>query len=661
MPTTYRDNYPHNIEAPQRVYVQYSQDINFDYSGGKYPLGETYEGFIWETIYNPTPHYIGANLIGRHTWMRWRIGEKENWTLPMRLTDSISNIETTVIEYTQNPSQIKFKFKYTLNTGEIIYSEYMYLPMPEDGVGITSSEIIGTNLFLTYSNGVVQNVGRVVGYDGNGLPVTETNPGEIPYVDGDGNIIWISLTDLTTNIIDSYITATSPIEINSGVITHLDTDGNKHIPIGGSNGNVLTTNGAGVYSWEDFTGLVNNNITDITNLVVAEIIDDTSGTGDTDVTWSADKLTSMFASINVYGLKYAVALISDLAGIVGMVSGDQAVVNEDRWVYRYNGSAWIQFYQLDVTHNHNDLYYTKNELNVSLGGGQVHWNNITNTPTFYQNWTIAGTTGSTQIDTGETLSIVGGSGVTTSLVGNTLTINAAGTTYTEGTAIDIVANAISHEDTSSVTNVTNAGGFVIKNLTYDGMGHVQSQTNVDLHALYAFKVHSHETLTRGVGLTGSNYDGSAGSTWDVDFAGTGAANTVSRSDHSHTYAALPTITSLIAYPVIEGGGADITKFSYSYHNNLVTVTGYGNFQPTYPSGFPYGPLTHLGDIPAGYIASSIVSCWASFTGTDGSLHEVMLFIFPLGHVYAGRIYTATNAITGLMRRIDFNFVYNIIG
>lgn len=33
-----------------------------------------------------------------------------------------------------------------------------------------------------------------------------------------------------------------------------------------------------------------------------------------------------------------------------------------------------------VGHTHDDRYYTETELNTSGGGGQVHWNNITNTP-----------------------------------------------------------------------------------------------------------------------------------------------------------------------------------------------------------------------------------------------------------------------------------------
>ena len=35
-----------------------------------------------------------------------------------------------------------------------------------------------------------------------------------------------------------------------------------------------------------------------------------------------------------------------------------------------------------ATHNHDDRYYTESELGVSNGGGQVHWDNVTNKPSF---------------------------------------------------------------------------------------------------------------------------------------------------------------------------------------------------------------------------------------------------------------------------------------
>ncbi len=35
------------------------------------------------------------------------------------------------------------------------------------------------------------------------------------------------------------------------------------------------------------------------------------------------------------------------------------------------------------SHNHNDLYYTKTQLNTSGSGGQVHWDNVSNKPTAF--------------------------------------------------------------------------------------------------------------------------------------------------------------------------------------------------------------------------------------------------------------------------------------
>ena len=97
--TVYRDNYPHNIEAPQRVYIEYSQDIEFDYSTGKIPLGESYEGFVWESVYNPIPHSGKEGFtLGPHMWMRIRIGEKEAWTKPIKFKEPYSNITTTSSE-----------------------------------------------------------------------------------------------------------------------------------------------------------------------------------------------------------------------------------------------------------------------------------------------------------------------------------------------------------------------------------------------------------------------------------------------------------------------------------------------------------------------------------------------------------------------------------
>lgn len=532
---SYRDNYPYNIEAPQRVYVQYSQDIIFDYTTGKFPLGETYEGFVWESVYIPITHTIGTDTIGRHVWMRWRIGESESWTYPMRITDAILNIETTEIVYEEDPRQIKFKLKYTLNTGDIIYSENLYIPMPEDGRGISTSQILGNNLILNYTDGTSQNVGRVVGYDGTGVPIGTTDYNILISLNDEPQ--WISLLSQLNN----NLSGTLPIIYNNGVYSHSNADGYRHIPIGGNENDSLTTDGLGNYTWQ--------------SMIPYSAIDDTAGVGDIDLLWSADKLATTFNTLSTFGIKYSVSLYSDLALIVDQDEGDLAVVTSDplypnRPVYKYISGTWTSFFDLDSAHNHDDLYYRKTELNISGGGGQVHWNNITNIPSTLGSWFITDGSVTSEISDGETLTISQGAGILASLTGNTLSLSAS---YIEGDGITISGNTLSHEDTSSVTNTANTFGQVIQNLEFDGFGHVTSRSNINLDSRYSLTTHSHSTLTRGLGLTGSNYNGSSGTTWNIDFAGSGSANTVSRSNHHHNAGVAGIITYSYALGQIENG------------------------------------------------------------------------------------------------------------
>ncbi|MCK9429266.1 MAG: hypothetical protein M0R17_04630 [Candidatus Omnitrophica bacterium] len=511
----YRDNYPNNIEAPQRVYVQYSQDISFDYSTGKYPLGETFEGFIWENVYIPVQHTLGDLTLGRHTWMRWRIGEKESWTLPMRLTDSILNIETTTIEYETNPNQIKFKFKYTLNTGQVVYSEYMYIPMPEDGRGILNSQITNNNLILTYTDNTTQNVGRVVGFDGTGVPIGTTDYNILISLNDEPQ--WITLISQLNN----NLTGALPIIYNNGNYSHSNVDGYRHIPIGGNLNDSLTTNGLGNYTWQ--------------SMIPYTAINDLAGSGDTTLLWSADKLTNVFNTLSTFGIKYSLSLYSELALITDPDEGDLAVITADplypnRPVFKYISSNWVSFFDLDAAHNHNDLYYTKTELSTSGGGVQIDWGNIINVPSSLGGWFITDGTSTTEVSGGETLTISAGAGILATLTGNTLALIAS---YIEGQGITISGNTISHYNTSNITNTANTLGQVIQNLAFDEFGHAITKSSINLDTRYSLLTHSHSTLTRGTGLTGSNYNGSSGTTWNVSFAGTGSANTVARSDHNH--------------------------------------------------------------------------------------------------------------------------------
>lgn len=614
MSSQYRDNYPNNIEAPQRVYVQYSQDINFDYSTGKYPLGETFEGFIWENVYVPVQHTLGGLTLGRHTWMRWRIGEKEAWTLPMRLTDSILNIETTTIEYETNPNQIKFKFKYTLNTGQVVYSEYMYIPMPEDGRGILNSQITNNNLILTYTDGTTQNVGRVVGYDGTGVPIGTDDYNILISLNDEPQ--WISLISQLNN----NLSGTLPIIYNNGVYSHSNSNGYRHIPVGGNNNDVLTTDGNGVYTWEP--------------RIITIPINDSAGIGDITELWSADKIATMFSTLQTFGIKYSIPLIADLALIVGMENGDLAVVNEDRWVYKYDEGtlSWNQFFLLDAPHNHDTLYYRKTELQTS-GQSSVHWDNITNVPEL-GSWTISDGVTSTLIESGDTLTITSGQGITAVVSGNELTIS-SDVVYSEGNGIDITANIISHADTSSVTDTVNIAGQVIQNLTFDEFGHVIGKSNVNLDSRYSLSDHYHRVLNRGIGLTGFSYDGSWSTTWNVDFAGSGSANTVSRSDHSHSTLATTSYTTFTLSP-----------FNYSSCKaSKITYTGFSVISLTlFASGtFIFGYGQFFGTIPNGYRPSNTIIVPFYYYGTNGERYSGQIELRNNGEMYVAR-----NSITGAL-------------
>lgn len=623
----YRDNYPYNVEKPQRVYVQYSQDIDFDYSNNQYPLGEEHEGFIWEEVYIPIPHKSGSLDLERHVWMRWRIGESESWSLPMRFTDSFSNIESTELEEVVGTDQVRFKLKFTLANGDIIYSEYITLTNGIDGRGIINSEIVNNNLILTYSDSTTSNLGRVVGYDGQGFPSAgSTVPGAIAIVDNNGNIIWLTIEE----IFDQYLTADLPIEFSSLNISHSNLDGYRHIPTGGISGDVLTTDGSGNYTWFSLDNPSNG-------FIPWSAIDDASGVGDTTNLWSSDKIATMFGSINTFGIKYAVDFIVDLASIIDMDEDDLAVVNEDRYVYKYNGSAWIAFFALDGPHNHNDLYYTKTEMNTP-GAITIDWTNISNSPTLYDYWTIIADSGSNNITNTEALSIVGGSGASTSLVGNTLTINATGSSYTNGAGLSLVGTEFSHSDTSAVLDTANTGGYMVQNLTFDTFGHVTSRTSLNLDTRYSLTTHSHAILTRGSGLTGSNYNGSAATTWNVNF-GT-SAGTVAEGNHTHT--TLPTI-SYLNYGIFAGGSGNLYKVSYSFSHNLISLYAFGSWSPS----TPINRDTIIGSIPVGYRPYSTYAGYIKYQGTNGETYDCSINIDLYGVIRIGRSGSYSGAVVNL--------------
>jgi len=56
------------------------------------------------------------------------------------------------------------------------------------------------------------------------------------------------------------------------------------------------------------------------------------------------------------------------------------------------------------------------------------------------------------------------------------------TTYTNGSGIGLIGTQFNHSDTSSISNVNNAGTTVVQDITFDEFGHTQTIVSIDLGA-----------------------------------------------------------------------------------------------------------------------------------------------------------------------------------
>jgi hypothetical protein len=153
---------------------------------------------------------------------------------------------------------------------------------------------------------------------------------------------------------------------------------------------------------------------------------------------------------------------------------------------KLDGSHASDFAQ--AAHDHDDRYYTESELNTSGGGGWVHWDNLTGVPPGFADNTDDDTTYSA----GDGLIL-------------TDTSFSADTSYLQRRVTGTCASG-------NAIRVINEDGTVTCESVADGAG--------DITAVYA-----------GDGLTGGGETGAV--TLTVQFAGTGLATTVARSDHNH--------------------------------------------------------------------------------------------------------------------------------
>lgn len=140
----------------------------------------------------------------------------------------------------------------------------------------------------------------------------------------------------------------------------------------------------------------------------------------------------------------------------------------------------------------------------------------------------------------DTLTLVEGSNVTitTDAATDSITIAATdtNTTYTAGAGLDLTGTVFSHEDTSSVTDLTPSSRTYVDGITFDTYGHVQTiststETVVDTNTTYSVDV---PAATTNIRLLGSDASADA-----ITLSGTSNEIEVTRIGASELRVGLP--------------------------------------------------------------------------------------------------------------------------
>ncbi len=162
------------------------------------------------------------------------------------------------------------------------------------------------------------------------------------------------------------------------------------------------------------------------------------------------------------------------------------------------------------------------------------------------------------------------------------------------------------EESDPAFTASPASGITGDNITNWNEAHTWGD-----HALagYAPVAHKHETLTRSIGLTGNDYDGSAPTTWAVDFDGTGLLDKVARSDHFHS--GMTTGSGAENKLAFWTGTSTLGSNEYLHWNNTNGLLGIGSSNPIYP-------LTVVSGYLCGIFSESLIENGYGIIGYNSS-------------------------------------------
>jgi len=427
------------------IYILYSPDIIWDWSSNIYPK-ESDGVFEWSPNFIPVKENSEGNLVAYHMWMKFKVGEGDIWTSPMKITNPV------------------------LSQGN----------KGDDGIqGI---------------KGDVGNKGAA------GISI------EVEYADINKNLV----SGTSNSVIfvrfkkDPYSTSEWFKIVGSDAII------SETFPMGDS-GQILSTNGVSAI-WIEQTDIYNDND------ARSAVIDDTLSTAPT-YTYSIDKLLSLFAdgSLHNHDDRYYTETELDV-----LLLTKKDVFTENTGFNLDLGT--IGGTVAEGNHSHDDIYYTETEINVlfdsyytraELNAGQldnryytetelntdssaeVHWDNLTNIPDLMVGLTAV----SPLVLTGNELTHLDSGILTTSL--DRLKVH---------TSYDVSEGHITNVNVTDISTWQNT----LDNI--DGSIHIQYDPGSGLVDTL-FKSFAEDRYHFFIG---------------VNYAGTGVAETSSRSDHTHT-------------------------------------------------------------------------------------------------------------------------------